>query len=471
METQYDLIIVGGGAGAFAAAIKANDYQAKTLMINAGLPLGGTCVNVGCVPSKNLLKVGQFKHEARHHGFGAIDIPEVRFDFARAIDEELATVAALRQHKYTDVLGYLEHVTPLEARARFVSAHEVEAGGRRFYGERFVVAVGSKALPPPIPGIEEVGYFTHVEALQNKELPRRLLVIGAGPVALELAQMFRHFGSEVMLVVRGERLYKKTEPEISDALEYYLADEGLSIHKRARVTRLRREDGHASRIATVVADGRETEVTFDQLLIGTGKTPNTAGLGLENAGVTLSEGDAIRVNQWYQTDAQHIYAVGDAADLPRRLETTAGKEGSYATANVLGGINRFKVNYDWVPSVVFTYPAVADVGILDEEVGQAGIRCACGTVYLDKLPKSLIVKDTRGVIKMIVEEKTERILGVHLLAPHAEELINAAMYLLRGRMTLDDVLDSLTVFPTFSEAIKLAALSFRTDINRISCCI
>lgn len=469
METRYDLIIIGGGAGAFAAAIRANEYQAKTLMINAGLPLGGTCVNVGCVPSKNLLKVGQFKHEARHHGFGAIDLPEVRFDFARAIDEELATVAALRQQKYTDVLSYLEHVTPLEARARFVSPNEVEAGGQRFYGERFVVAVGSKALPPPIPGIEEAGYFTHIEALQHKELPRRLLVIGAGPVALEFAQMFQHFGSEVTLVVRGERLYKKTEPEVSDALEYCLAEEGLSIHKGTRVTRLRREAGE--RIASLTADGRETEVAFDQLLIGTGKTPNTAGLGLEHAGVTLSDDGAIRVNQWYQTDAQHIYAVGDAADLPKRLETTAGKEGSYAAANVLGGLNRFKVNYDWAPSAVFTYPAVGDVGMLDEEVGQRGIRCACGTVYLDKLPKSLIVKDTRGVIKMIVEEKTERIVGIHLLAPHAEELINAAMYLVRGRMTLDDVLDSLTVFPTFSEAIKLASLSFRTDINRISCCI
>lgn len=469
MENQFDLIIVGGGAGAFAAAIKANEYQAKTLMINAGLPLGGTCVNVGCVPSKNLLGVGEFKFHAQHHSFGSINIPDVQFDFARAIDEELQTVAELRQHKYSDVLANLEHITYLDARARFVAPHEVEANGQRFHGDRFVIAVGSTAQPPPIPGIAEVGYLTHIEALQNKQQPRRLLVIGAGPIALEFAQMFRHFGSEVTLVVRGSMLYKKTEPEISNALEEYLKDEGITIHKQTQVKRLRVEGGQ--KIAMLHSDGGETEIAFDELLIGTGKTPNTTGLGLDAAGVASNEKGAIRVNPYYQTNVPHIYAVGDAVDLPKRLETTAGKEGSFATTNLLTGVNKKKIDYDLVPSVVFTYPAVADVGILDEQVGERGIQCYCGTVYFDKLPKSLIIKDTRGAIKMVAEDKTDRIVGVHIVAPHAEELINEAMYILRARMTIDDVIDSLTVFPTLSEAIKLAALSFRTDINRVSCCI
>ncbi len=469
MENRFDLIIVGGGAGAFAAAIKANEYQAKTLMINAGLPLGGTCVNVGCVPSKNLLKVGEFKFHAQHHHFGSVNIPQVNFDFARAIDEELETVAELRQQKYSGVLANLEHVTFLEARARFVSPHEVEANDQRFYGDRLLVAVGSTALPPPIPGIEQVGYITHIEALRNREPPRQLLVMGAGPVALEFAQMFCHFGSAVTMVVRGNVLYKKTEPEISDALETYLIDEGIVIHKQTQITRLRVEGNQ--KIATLRSDGRETESAFDELLIGTGKTPNTSGLGLDVAGVQINEGRAIRVNGWYQTNVSHIYAVGDAVDLPIRLETTAGKEGSYATVNALTGVNQKKIDYDLVPSVVFTYPAVADVGILDEQVGERGIQCYCGTVYFDKLPKSLIMKDTRGAIKIVAEHPTDRIVGIHILAPYAEELINQAMYILRARMTIDDVIDSLTVFPTLSESIKLATLSFRTDIARVSCCI
>ncbi len=466
---RFDLIIIGGGAGAFAAAIRANEYQAKTLMINAGLPLGGTCVNVGCVPSKNLLKVGEFAYRAQHHGFGSIHIPQVHFDFARAMDEQLEIVAALRQHKYSDVLANLEHVSYLDARARFMSPHEVEASGERYYGDRFILAVGSTALPPPIPGIEQVGYLTHIEALRNKHQPRRLLVIGAGPVALEFAQMFRHFGSDVTMVVRGDRLYKKTEPEISNALEQYLQDEGIAIHKRTIVQRLRTEDGH--KVATLHSDGRETELGFEELLIGTGKTANTAGLSLDTAGVYLNERQAIHVNAWYQTSNPHIYAVGDAVDLPKRLETTAGKEGSYAAVNALTGVNKKKIDYDLVPSVVFTYPAVADVGILDEQVGERGIQCYCGTVYFDKLPKSLIMKDTRGAIKMVAEQKTDRIVGIHIVAPYAEELINEAMYILRAHMSIDDVIDSLTVFPTLSESIKYAALSFRTDIDRISCCI
>jgi mercuric reductase len=466
---RFDLIIIGGGAGAFAAAIKANEMQAHTLMINAGLPVGGTCVNVGCVPSKYLLKVGELAYRAQHHGFGSILIPQVHFDFARAIDEELETVANLRQHKYSDVLANLERVTFVEARARFISPHEVEANGQRYYGDRFILAVGSTALPPPIPGIEKVSHLTHIEALRNKQQPRRLLVIGAGPVALEFSQMFRHFGSEVTMVVRGGRLYRRTEPEISDALEQYFKDEGVTIHKQTTVGRLRMENDQ--KIATIHSDGRDSDIGFDELLVGTGKTANTARLGLDAAGVQVNERQAIRVNPWYQTNVPHIYAVGDAVDVPKRLETTAGREGSYAAINLLTGVNKKRIDYDLVPSVVFTYPAVADVGILDEEVSTRGIKCYCGTVYFDKLPKSLIMKDTRGAIKVVAEHKTDRIVGIHMIAPQAEELINEAMYILRARMTIDDVVDSLTVFPTLSESIKYAAHSFRTDIDRISCCI
>ncbi len=469
MENQFDLIIVGGGAGAFAAAIKANEYQAKTLMINSGLPLGGTCVNVGCVPSKYLLKVGEFAYRARHHSFGSVDIPQVRFDFSRALDEELQMVAELRRDKYTSVLANLEHVTFLDARARFVSPHEVDANGQRYRSDRFILAVGSTALPPPIPGIQDVGYLTHVEALRNKKQPRHLLVIGAGPVALEFSQMFRHFGSEVTMLARGDRLYTRTEPEISDALEQYLTGEGITIHKESTVARFRRETDR--KLATFTTEGHETEIVFDELLIGTGKTANTAGLGLDAAGVAVGEKQAIRVNAWYQTSVPHIYAVGDCIDLPKRLETTAGKEGSFATVNSLTGVNKQKIDYDLVPSVVFTYPAVADIGILDEETGKRRVECECRTVYFDKVPKASIIKDTRGAIKMVAESRTGRIVGVHLIAPTAEDLINEAMYILRGHMTVDDVIDSLTVFPTLSEAIKYAAMSFRTDIERLSCCV
>lgn len=469
MHYEYDLIILGGGAGAFAAAIKANEYQAKTLMINTGLPLGGTCVNVGCVPSKHLLAVGELKHDAEQPRFAALTIPRVEFDFARAIEEEHEIVAALREQKYENVLANLEHVTHLEARARFVSAHTVEANGRQYSADRFFIAVGSTALPPAIEGIEQVGYLTHIEALRNKTLPRRLLIVGAGPVALEFAQMFRHFGSEVTLLARGERLYLKTEPEISEAVEQVFTEEGIVVRTQTRVQRF--YVTNSEKRAVIERDRVLEEIVFDELLIGTGKTANTAGLGLDAAGVQVNERGAINVNQWYQASAPHIYAVGDAIDLPQRLEMTAGKEGSFATMNALTGVNRHKINYDLVPSVVFTNPAIAGVGILDEETSARGIECECRVVEFDKLPKALALKDTRGVIKMVAERKTGRIVGIHLFAPRGEDLINAAMYILRAHMTVDDVIDALTVFPTLSESIKLAALSFRADLEKLSCCI
>ncbi|MCC7165618.1 MAG: mercury(II) reductase [Anaerolineae bacterium] len=469
MPYEFDLIILGGGAGAFAAAIKANEYQAKTLIINAGLPLGGTCVNVGCVPTKHLLAVGHLKHDAEQPHFTALTIPRVDLNFARAIEEEYEIVAALREQKYTNVLANLEHVTYLEARARFVSAHTVKANGRQYSADRFLLAVGSTAGPPAIPGIEQVGYLTHIEALRNKTLPRRMLIIGAGPLSLEFAQMFRHFGSEVTLVARGERLYRRTEPEISAAVESVFREEGIVVHTQTRVQRFNAARGEKR--AIVEREGVVEEIAFDELLIGTGKTANTAGLGLDVAGAQVNERGAIRVNQWYQTTAPHVYAVGDAIDLPKRLETTAGKEGSFATTNALTGMNRHKINYDLVPSVVFTNPAIADVGILDEETDARGIECECRVVEFDMVPKALAIKDTRGVIKMIAERKSGRIVGIHLFAPRGEDLINEAMYILRAHMTIDDVIDSLTVFPTLSESIKLAALSFRADLEKLSCCI
>lgn len=469
MPYEFDLVILGGGAGAFAAAIKANEYQAKTLMINTGLPLGGTCVNVGCVPSKHLLAVGELKQDAEHPRFTALTIPRVEFDFARAIDEEHEIVAALREQKYAKVLANLEHVTHLEARARFVSAHVVEANGRQYSADRFLLAVGSTAHPSAIPGIEQVGYLTHIEALRNKTLPRRLLIIGAGPVALEFAQIFRHFGSEVTLLARGEQLYPRTEPEISKAVEKVLNDEGIVVRTQTRAQRF--DAARGEKRAIVEREGVLEEIAFDELLIGTGKTANTAGLGLDVPGVQVNERGAIRVNQWYQTSAAHVYSVGDAIDLPKRLETTAGKEGSFATMNALMGVNRHEINYDLVPSVVFTNPAIADVGILDEEADARGIECECRVVEFDKVPKALAMKDTRGVIKMIAERKTGHIVGIHLFSPRGEDLINEAMYILRADMTVDDVIDSLTVFPTLSEAIKLAALSFRADLEKLSCCI
>lgn len=467
-DQNYDLIIIGGGAGAFAAAIKANELGAKTLMVNKGLPIGGTCVNVGCVPSKHLLSVGEFVFKAKHHDFSSIDIPGLHFDFSKAIEEETILVEGLRKAKYENVLSQLGKVTLVEGEAHFVSPHEVEVEGKRFTAKRFMIATGSTAYVPAIEGLSEVGYLTHIEALQVKTLPKRLLVIGAGPLGLEFAQMYNSFGSKVNLLVKGEQILSRTEPEVAYALSSYLSRDGVTIWTKAQALKVTKEGG--DKVVSADIDGKQMEFRVDEILLAAGKIPNTARLNLEAAGVQVNEENAVKVNDFYQTSSKNIYAAGDVIDKPLRLETTAGKEGSYVAENALKG-TKLSINYSQVPYAVFTNPAVAGVGLTDADVVASGGKCICKTVEFSEIPKAQVIKDTRGLIKMVVTGDEKKIVGVHMVAPQAADIINQAVYIIKAGMTVDDVLDTLPVFPTLSEAIKIAALSFKVDITKLSCCI
>lgn len=469
MENQtYDLIIIGGGAGAFAAAIKANELGAKTLMVNKGLPIGGTCVNVGCVPSKYLLSVGELVFKAKHHSFRSVNVPDVHFDFAKAIEEELELVGGLRKAKYENVLSQLGKVTLTEGEAHFVSPHEIEVEGKKFTAEKFVIATGSVALPPPVNGLEQAGFITHVEALRNKELPKRLVIIGAGPLGLEFAQLFNNFGSKVDVLVRGEQILTRTEPEVAYALGNYLSRDGITIWGKTAIQKVVK-DGN-DKVVSVEVDGKPIELRVDEILIATGKTPNTDKLNLRAVSVEIDDKKAIKVNDFYQTSTPHIYAAGDVIDKSLRLETTAGKEGSYATENALTG-TKLSINYLQVPYAVFTSPGVAGVGLTDADIVASGGKCVCRTVEFSEIPKAQVIKDTRGLIKMIVTGEEKKIVGVHMVAPQAADIINQAMYIIKAGMTVDNVLETLPVFPTLSEAIKIAALSFKVDVTKLSCCI
>lgn len=464
---NFDLIIIGGGAAAFAAAIKANELGAKTLMVNKGLPVGGTCVNVGCIPSKHLLSVGELVFKAKHHDFKSVNIPDVHFDFAQAIEEELVLVANLRKAKYENVLSQLEKVTLLEGEAYFVSPHEIEVEGKRFVGEKFVIATGSVALPPPIEGLQETGFITHIEALRNKVLPKKLVVIGAGPLGLEFAQMFNNFGSKVDVLVRSDQILSSTEPEVAEALGNYLSQDGITIWKRTAVRKVAKSGDE--KVVSVEVGGNPMELRADEILVATGKTPNTEKLNLGLAGVEVDAKKAIKTADSYQTNVPHIYAVGDVTDKPLRLETTAGKEGSYAAENALRGTNK-TIDYRQVPYAVFTYPAVAGVGMTDADVVSSGKRCVCRTVDFAEIPKAQVLKDTRGLIKMVATEEG-KIVGVHMVSPQAADIINQAVYIIKAGMTVNDVLESLPVFPTLSESIRIVAQSYVTDITRLSCCV
>lgn len=465
---DFDLIIVGGGAGAFAAAIKANELGAKTLMVNHGLPLGGTCVNVGCIPSKNLLRAGEILYYAQHHNFGGIKLRVEEFDFGKTIQEELDVVAAMRKEKYEDVLKNLQNVTFIEGRAKFISPTEIEANGQKYQGKKFIIATGSTANVPAIPGIKEAGYLTHIEALANKKQPKSLVIIGAGPLGLEFAQMFHHFGTKVTVLQRGNTILPRVEPEIASALQKYLSDEGIKLYTEAETVSAHKEG--LEKVVKAKIKGVEQEFRAEEILLAVGKTANTKDLNLQVAGIAIDDRQAIKVNEYQKTSQDHIFAVGDVTNQKLRLETIVGREGTLAAKNALTG-SKDGINYWQVPYAVFTYPAVAGIGMTDAEVIESGGRCNCNTVDFSKVPKAGAIKDTRGAIKMVINAESRKILGIHMVALEAADIINQGMYILKGEMTVDNVIDSLPVFPTLSEAIKIAALSFTTDITKLSCCV
>ncbi len=463
---KFDLIILGGGAGAFAAAIAANEKKAKTALINAGLPLGGTCVNVGCVPSKTLLKIGEIAYHG-NHGYDAIS-GKLEANFEKAIKYELNLVDKMRHDKYTNVLSNLANITHFEGKAKFVSKNEVTVGDKKLYSEKFTVATGSTALPLPLDGLDKVDYITHIDALKLKKQPKSMVIIGAGPVGLEFGQMYHHFGTKVIILQKDPKVMPRTEPELSEALQGYLEGEGIKIFTNANSKKVSKEKGEV--VVTFEVDRREKNARGEVLMFAAGKTPNTGDLDLVKAGVEVTNRGAIKVDSNLQTSAPHIFAAGDVIDKPLRLETTAGKEGKIAAENALEKQNK-QMDYSAVPYAVFTTPNLAGVGKTDEQVIQSGIKCACNTLSFEMVPKAAIINETRGLIKIVADNKTHQVHGIHILGPEAADLIHEATMIVKNKMTLEEIIDTVHVFPTLSEVIKLAAQSFFKDISKLSCCV
>lgn len=463
---KYDFIIVGGGATAFAAAIRASELGKETALINTGLPLGGTCVNVGCVPSKTLLHAAEVMYRSTHHGIPGLELKRSGFSFNDLVQDELGLVKHMRDDKYGKVLANLKSVTHIDGRAAFVDEHTVEVNGKKIEGEKFLIATGSTAHGIPVPGLKETGFLTHVEALKLERQPGSLIVIGAGPVGLEFAQMYARFGTKVTILQNEERIMMSAEPELTERLTEILTSEGIDIITGANIAEVKK-----GKKKTVIyeRENQRHEVSAEEILVAAGKTPNTDGLGLENAGVQVNTRKSIVVSQDYSTHVSHIYAAGDVAALPMRLETTAGKEGTYVAENALLGESK-SVDYNSVPWTVFTDPELAGVGPTDAQANKQGKVCTCRTIEFDLVPKALIIKDSRGLIKMVMDAKTRQILGIHILAPRAGDLIATAMMVVRNKMTIDDVVDTVPMFPTLSEAIKIVAQSFDHDLSTLSCC-
>lgn len=462
---EYELIILGGGAAGFAAAMKANDLKTKTLMVNNNsVGIGGTCVNVGCLPTKHLLYIGEIIHKIKKNNFNGLD-SSVSFDFKTLIEEKNKLIDNYRTEKYDKVLSILSHVEFVEGNSKFISASKVQVNNETYKANKFIVATGSSSFVLPIKGIDKVDYLTNIEALQLKDLPKSMIVLGGRALALEFAQMFSRFGTKVCLLQRSETIIPAEEPELATLLMQYLRDEGIEICTKVKLKSIHQSENE--KIVKAIVNGEDREFKAEHVLMATGRKPNTSDIGLEKIDIKLGKKGEILVDDEMRA-AENVWAGGDVTGEPM-LETVAAKEGMIAANNALSEKKK-KMDYRVVPHAIFTDPQLGVVGLTDEETNKKGIRCTCHTVPLELVPKAQAIKDTRGAIKVVIDNDTQIIMGIHILAPQAADLIHEAVMIIKNRMTIDDVIDTLHIFPTLSEAIKLGSQSFRRDITKMSCC-
>ncbi|MFY9300579.1 MAG: mercury(II) reductase [Candidatus Nitrosotenuis sp.] len=461
LASEYDLIILGGGAAAFASALKASQIDAKVAMIERGT-IGGTCVNVGCVPTKNLLSVGEMLRS--YNGKSLDSNPD--FSFKKIIQRKDDLVLQLRNQKYVDVVKSMPNTEFIQGSAYFKSKNEVFVNGRLLLGKNIIIATGSSATVPPIKGIADVDYLTNIEALSLEEKPESMIIMGGSTLGVEFAQMFSRLGTQVTLLQRSAKIIPKEEPEISELLRSYLEQEGITIHTGITFKSIEKNG-----VYTVKSEvnGNPVEFSAEKILMATGRRPNTADLALENAGVAVSNSGTIQVDPEMHTNIPNIFAAGDVVGEPM-LETVAAKEGSIAASNALFNTH-LRMDFNTVPHAVFTSPQVASVGITEAEAIQRFGTCSCRTLMMSDVPKAVVVNKTKGLIKMVVDPKTQKILGAHILSDLAADIIHEAVLAVKYGLTTDDIIDTVHIFPTMSESIKLVATSFKKDLKMLSCCV
>lgn len=459
---MHDLLIVGSGSAGVAAAIEASGRGANVAVVEAGT-VGGTCVNVGCIPSKTLLRAAEANHEASSSTFDGVEPRGSKVIFDAIVRQKASLVAELRQHKYADVLDSYR-VPLLRGHARFTSSNTLSVDDVPYEAERFLIATGAAATLPPIPGLRESEPWTYVEALSPREQPESLIVVGGGAVGLELAQAYARLGTRVTILEALPRILSQEEEQVSEDLEKYLKEEGIEVHTDARVSRVQRDGRYR---VTAHVGTQEQAFDADRLLVATGRAPRTKGMNLEAVGVEVSPSGAVAVDEYMFTTNENILAAGDVAGLPQFVYVGA-LSGRVAARNALGS-RREPLDLRALPRVTFTDPAVAAVGMTEEEADRtrAGVRTS--VLPMDQVPRALAAFDTRGFIKLVIDGEGA-ILGMHVLAPEAGELIQEGVLAIKFGLNYRDLIDTFHPYLTSVEGVRLAAQAFDTNVEQLSCC-
>ncbi|MCL4449538.1 MAG: mercury(II) reductase [Actinobacteria bacterium] len=470
-NNSYDLLVIGSGSAAFAAGIKASDLGAKVALVEEKT-IGGTCVNIGCVPSKALLKPAEVYWAAAHHRFPGISTSQGDVDLAMLIFEKDSLVTALRQTKYLDVAKSYDFEIK-QGHASFVGEDRVEINGEPVSANKILIATGASPFVPPIPGLDKSGYLTSTTALELKELPDRLIVIGANAIGLELGQFFLHLGSKVTFIDIASRIAPFEEPEISAALGDALLREGAEIITSAQISSCEKSaDGLVE--VKVTGEVNETCLVADHILVATGRRPNTDSLGLDLSGIEVDQRGAVVVDEQLHTTNPLVWAAGDVTPSPQFVYVAA-YEGALAAENALLELSENtasprKVDFTALPRVIFSSPQVASAGLTQEQAVANGYEVKTSLLPLEAVPRALANRDTTGVVKLVADAKTDRLLGASMVADGASDVIQAAVVAIKVGLTTTELASMFHPYLTMSEGLKLAAQTFEKDVSKLSCC-
>lgn len=466
MPNDHDLVILGSGSTAFAAALHAQSLGARVLLIEKSVP-GGTCVNWGCIPSKTLIHSALFRHEAVLGGRIGLETSIGGIDFTALSAHKGRVVQYLRQTKYLDILSAVPGLTLLKGTGRFLDRHTIEVDNQKIQGDRFLVATGGFPRIIDFPGLHEIDYLTSRSALLLKNLPESLLIIGGGVIALELGQMYRRLGVRVTVLEHGQRVLPSVEAEPALQLQQLLIAEGLEIVLNVTICSVQKVNGAVTVYAEI--HGERKEFSAERLLLAVGTAPASTGIGLEKAGIETDARGFIKVDASMRTTAEGIWAAGDVVG-GMMIATAGAREGVIAADNMLRPDCGCRMDYLSTPMAIFTDPELGMVGYSEADAKKAGFTVVTSILAAEDIPKAQVTGTSAGLIKMIADKKSGRLLGVHLLCHRGAELINEAALAIRLRATIDDLANTLHVYPSMGEGLRLCAQGFSRDLHKLSCC-
>ncbi|NBV05926.1 MAG: dihydrolipoyl dehydrogenase [Proteobacteria bacterium] len=458
-ETTFDVVVIGGGPGGYVAAIRAAQLGLKTACVEKRKTLGGTCLNVGCIPSKALLEISHKFHDANHQfeKLGIV-VSKPKIDVKKLLQNKNEIVAGLTG----GIAGLFKKnkVTHIEAAGKFLDKNTIEvtkADGskEKISAKNFIIATGSEVTKLPGVEIDEKVIVSSTGALDLEKVPNKMIVIGAGVIGLEMASVWSRFGAEIEVVEYLDKITPAMDAEVSRNFQRILEKEGFKFRLSTKVVSVKKDKNEAKVEIESVADGKKETLAADVVLVAIGRRPNTENLGLENVGIKTNQRGFIE-NNHLRTNVENIFVIGDVTTGPM-LAHKAEDEGM-AVAEIIAG-QAGHVNYDVIPNVIYTYPEVASVGKTEEELKAAGVQYKVGKFSMMANSRARATNDEQGFVKILADAKTDRILGAHIIGREAGNTIHEVVVAMEFGGSAEDIARTCHAHPTYNEAVKEAALA------------